>query len=48
MFRRFLTFQLSPTLLYCQDGQQVCTPQCVTERLRDHHETLIRQARGVI
>ncbi|MEO6795529.1 MAG: hypothetical protein ABI401_14665 [Candidatus Dormibacter sp.] len=48
MFRRLLTFQSTPTFLYCSPGQPSCTPGCITEGLREHHDALARDARGVI
>ncbi len=48
MFRRLLKLESTPTLLYCSDGQQVCTPACIGENLREHHEALVRDSRGVI
>ena len=48
MFRRLLRLDATPTLLYGADGQQTCTPACISESLRGHHEALVRDSRGVI
>ena len=48
MFRRLLTFQSTPTFRYCSPVQPACTPDCINESLREHHDALVRDARGVI
>ncbi|MDQ6883970.1 MAG: hypothetical protein M3077_06995 [Candidatus Dormibacteraeota bacterium] len=48
MFRRLLRLDATPTLFFCSDGQQLCTPDCITESLREHHQALVRDSRGVI